>query len=143
MRENLTFGQPLWLWAFALFPVLIALFFQGEGRRGTLLRQLVAARLQERLAGSVSVGKRRFRFLVGLLGLAALAALTPLRRGCAWLCLVCTVLLVLVWTGCGGGGGIVHTPGTPAGSYSLTITGTLTSGSAVLTHSLKVALNVQ
>ena len=82
--------------------------------------------------------------LVGLLGLAALAALTPLRRGCAWLCLVCTVLLVLVWTGCGGGGGgIVHTPGTPAGSYNLTITGTFTSGSAALTHSLKVALEVQ
>ena len=42
----MTFGQPLWFWAFALFPVLIALFFQNEGRRVKLLRLLVAARLQ-------------------------------------------------------------------------------------------------
>ena len=62
----MSFGQPIWFWAFALFPVLIALFFHSEARRVKLLRQLIAARLQDRLAGSVSVGKRRFRFLVML-----------------------------------------------------------------------------
>ena len=81
----MTFGQPLWFWAFALLPVLIALFFQNEGRRVKLLRQLVAARLQDRLAGSVSVGKRRFRFLLVLLGLAGvIAALAQPRLGYTW-----------------------------------------------------------
>ena len=81
----MTFGQPLWFWAFALFPVLMALFFQNEGRRVKLLRKLVAARLQDRLAGSVSVGKRRFRFLLVLLGLACvIAALTQPRLGYTW-----------------------------------------------------------
>ena len=81
----MTFGQPLWFWAFALFPVLLALFFQNEGRRVKLLRQLVAARLQDRLAGSVSVGKRRFRFLLVLLGLAGvIAALAQPRLGYTW-----------------------------------------------------------
>src|SRR5436190_6638630 len=84
-RYVMTFGQPLWVWAFALFPVLIALFFQNEGWRVKLLRQLVAARLQDRLAGSVSVGKRRFRFLLVLLGLAGvIAALAEPRLGYTW-----------------------------------------------------------
>ena len=81
----MTFGQILWFWTFALFPALIALFFQNEGRRVKLLRQLVAARLQDRLAGSVSAGKRRFRFLLMLLGLAGvIAALAQPRLGYTW-----------------------------------------------------------
>ena len=81
----MTFGQPVWFWAFALFPVLIALFFQSEVRRVKLLRLLVAARLQDRLAGSVSVGKRRFRFLLVLLGLACvIVALAQPRLGYTW-----------------------------------------------------------
>ncbi len=81
----LSFGQPLWFWAFALFPVLVALFFQSEARRGKLLRQLVAARLQDRLAGSVSVGKRRFRLLLMLLGLSGVVvALAQPRLGYTW-----------------------------------------------------------
>ena len=79
---DLTFGQPLWFWAFALFPVLIGLVFTNESRRGKLIRLLVAARLQDRLAGSVSVGKRRFRFLLLLLGLAGvIVALAQPRMG--------------------------------------------------------------
>ena len=46
----------------------LALFFANEARRAKLLRQLVAARLQDRLAGTVSVGKRRLRFALLLLG---------------------------------------------------------------------------
>ena len=85
MMGDLTFGEPLWFWAFALLPILIALFFLNEGRRVTLLRKLVAARLQDRLAGSVSVGKRRFRFLLLLLGMAGvIAALTQPRLGYTW-----------------------------------------------------------
>ena len=83
--NGLTFGQPLWFWAFALFPVLLALFFQGEARRRTQLRLLVAARLQDRLAGSVSVGKRRFRLLLLLLGLSGvIVALAQPRLGYVW-----------------------------------------------------------
>jgi len=81
----MTFGQPLWFWAFALFPVLIVLVFTNESRRRKLLRLLVAARLQDRLAGSVSVGKRRFRFLLILLGLAGvIGALAQPRVGYIW-----------------------------------------------------------
>jgi len=81
----MTFGQPLWFWALALFPVLLALFFVNEGRRVVLLRKLVAARLQDRLAGSVSVGKRRFRLLLLLLGMACvIVALAQPRLGYTW-----------------------------------------------------------
>ena len=81
----MTFGQPIWFWVFALFPVLIVLFFLNEGRRAKLLRLLVAARLQDRLAGNLSVGKRRLRFLLILLGLACvIGALAQPRRGYIW-----------------------------------------------------------
>ncbi|MCE9609593.1 MAG: VWA domain-containing protein [Chthoniobacter sp.] len=81
----MTFGQPIWFWAFALFPALIVLVFSNESRRAKLLRLLVAARLQDRLAGSVSVAKRRFRFLLILLGLAGvIGALVQPRLGYTW-----------------------------------------------------------
>jgi Ca-activated chloride channel family protein len=81
----MSFGQPLWFWAFALFPLLLALFAQNERRREKLLRQLVAARLQERLAGSVSVPLRRLRFALLLLGLAGvIVSLAQPRLGYTW-----------------------------------------------------------
>jgi len=77
-----SFGAPLFLWAFAAFPLLIAIFFANERRRGQLITKLVAARLAPRLAGNVSVTKRRVRFLVMLLGLAsAILALAQPRYG--------------------------------------------------------------
>ena len=81
----MTFGQPLWFWAFAIFPIFAAVFLQNERRREKLVRKLVAARLQDRLAGNVSVGKRRARFLLLLLGLAGvILSLTQPRYGYAW-----------------------------------------------------------
>ncbi len=81
----MTFAQPHWFWAFAAFPVLVALFFQTERRRAQLLRKLVAARLQDRLAGTVSVAKRRFRFLLLQAGMAGvLVALAEPRYGETW-----------------------------------------------------------
>jgi hypothetical protein len=43
----------------------------------------------------------------------------------------------------GGGGGGGGSPGTPAGSYTMTVTATATSGSTTLTHSTKLTLVVQ
>ena len=81
----MTFGHPMWFWAMAFLPVLLVLFLHNERRRGKLLRQLVAARLQDRLAGTVSVVGRRFRFALLLLALACLiASLAQPRLGYSW-----------------------------------------------------------
>jgi Ca-activated chloride channel family protein len=81
----MSFGQPLWFWAFVLLPVLVVCFAQNERRREKLLRQLVAARLQERLAGNVSMGRRRLRFALLLLALACLiVSLAQPRLGYTW-----------------------------------------------------------
>ena len=53
----MTFGAPYWLFALALVPALLALYVWNGRRRRELLRQLVAARLQDPLAGSVSTGR--------------------------------------------------------------------------------------
>ena len=81
----MSFGQPLWFWGLALLPLLLLLFVRNEGRRRKLLQQLVAARLLERLAGTVSLGRRRLRFALLLLGMAALVtSLAQPRYGYAW-----------------------------------------------------------
>jgi hypothetical protein len=55
-------------------------------------------------------------------------------------------LLILALAGCGGGGGPVtpptSNPGTPAGTYPLTVKGTAGSGSSALTHSVTLTLTV-
>jgi Ca-activated chloride channel family protein len=80
-----SFGQPLWFFAFALLPALAALFLRNEGRRVELLRKLVAARLRDRLAGSASAAKRRWRLGVFLLGLACvIIGLAQPRFGYNW-----------------------------------------------------------
>lgn len=81
----MSFGQPLWFWAFASLPLFLLLFLRGEVRRGRLIRQLVAARLQDRLAGSVSRAKRRWRFSLLLLGMSAIiVSLAQPRYGYSW-----------------------------------------------------------
>jgi len=81
----MSFGQPLWFWAMTLLPLLLALHLRHERRRVKLLRQLVAARLLDRLAGTVSLGRRRFRFFLLLLALAALiVSLAEPRYGYTW-----------------------------------------------------------
>ncbi|HEV2207408.1 MAG TPA: choice-of-anchor D domain-containing protein [Verrucomicrobiae bacterium] len=59
----------------------------------------------------------------------------------AWRLALLASLLTLLgsWASCGGGGGgVIHAPGTPAGTYTLTVTAT--SGS--LTHNIHLSLNV-
>jgi hypothetical protein len=52
--------------------------------------------------------------------------------------------LALMVPACGGGGGgtTIHNPGTPPGTYSVTLTGTATSGSTTLTNKLELTLTV-
>ena len=54
------------------------------------------------------------------------------------------LLLVLALAGCGGGGGggVTHDPGTPAGTYSLTVTGTTGSGASAVSHNMTLKLTV-
>jgi Ca-activated chloride channel family protein len=78
----MTFAQPLWFWALGLFPILAALFLWNERTRQQRLSQFVASRLQGLLAGTVSIFKRRVRFLLTLLGLAfAIVSLAQPRWG--------------------------------------------------------------
>jgi hypothetical protein len=50
-------------------------------------------------------------------------------------------LLTLVFAACGGGSGSSTNPGTPAGSYTISITGSI-SGSTTLQHTTTLTLNV-
>ena len=56
---------------------------------------------------------------------------------------LCLLLLGITWSSCGGNSSGSSRGGTPAGSYNLTVTGTFISGSATLTHSMKLTLVVQ
>jgi hypothetical protein len=88
---------------------------------------------------------RGLPLLLGLMSLAALATLATRRRR-AWVALSTSLLLVLLWAACGGGGLMSTSPGsgTPAGTYMLTITGSYAapSGGAELTHNTTVTLTV-
>ena len=66
----MTFGQPLWFWAFALFPMLLALFFRTEARRGKLLRLLVAIAQHDRIPASMAQGFVDFQLTRGELGVS-------------------------------------------------------------------------
>jgi FG-GAP-like repeat len=75
------------------------------------------------LLGSQGGGRARQRHLQWLHGLA----------------FCCLLFLAVSWTGCGSSGN----SGTPPGTYSLTVTGTFTSGSNVLKHAVSLTLIVQ
>ncbi|MEQ1854712.1 MAG: VWA domain-containing protein, partial [Chthoniobacteraceae bacterium] len=82
---ELHFAQPLWLWLSAVLPLFIALLFYAEKRRREALDQLLAARLQARLAGNVSIARRRAGFALMLAGLAlAFVALARPQWGFTW-----------------------------------------------------------
>ena len=76
----LTFGSPLWLWGLLALPVFAALYVWSHLRGRALISKVVAPRLRDQLAGSVSVARRVVRgvFIVLTLGLVlGLIGLVP------------------------------------------------------------------
>jgi hypothetical protein len=89
-------------------------------------------------------GLGRMFWLYALLMLASLAGLAGAgKRRAAYLLGAC-LLIVMFWSACGGGAQVVHTPGTPTGTYTLDVSATVTSAatSSTLTHDLKLTLTV-
>ena len=79
--------------------------------------------------------------LPGVLGIVFLAG--SKRRGVRMLSLMIVLGCSTLWvSSCGGGGGGQKNPGTPAGSYTVTVNAT-TGGSAPITASTSIALTVQ
>jgi hypothetical protein len=81
--------------------------------------------------------------LAWLLALAVLVMLGAPSRRRVYVGLAMSMLLVVLWVACGGGGGGSAPPpppqtGTPAGTYSLTITGTAAGVSRTTSLTLKV-----
>jgi hypothetical protein len=79
------------------------------------------------------------RPMLWLLALTMLGSLAALQRRRLGLSLALTLLLVLLWAACGGGGSLRSLSGTPAGSYTLTVTATASDG---LSHETEVTLTV-
>ena len=81
----MTFGAPEWFWAFAILPVLAALYLQAERRRRIILREFISPRLLPVLAGNVDRSRRALRFVCVLLSVAcAIVALAKPRWGYAY-----------------------------------------------------------
>ncbi len=81
----MTFGAPYWLWALISIPALVAFCVRNGRRRRELLRQIVASRLHDALAGSVSTAKRRAQFFLLLAGLVCvIVSLAQPRFGYTW-----------------------------------------------------------
>jgi len=99
-------------------------------------------------------GSNRLALWLALSGLPGLVLLYRSRNRPArrireklYMAALLGVLSAGTWTACGGGnsssGGNGGGGGTPTGSYTLTVTGTFSSGSANLVHSTKLTLVVQ
>lgn len=78
----LTFGSPLWLWALLAVPALAGLYAWAHLRSRSLVGKIVAPRLRERLAGSVSPLRRAARATLVLAAVAlAIVAMAQPRYG--------------------------------------------------------------
>jgi hypothetical protein len=114
---------------------------QATVRVTTTARALAGAGRQ----GRPPLGPQAGLPLLGLVSLAGLAMLMA-RRQRVGLVLGVSLLLVLVWVACGGGGFMLTSSGggTPAGTYALTITGSYSTsfGDSPLTHGTTVTLTV-
>ncbi len=88
-------------------------------------------------------GLGRVFWLYGLLGLASLATLAAARKRRAAYLLGACLLLAVLWTACGGSStpATKTVPGTPAGTYTVVVTGAAASTST-LTHTINLTLTV-
>jgi pimeloyl-ACP methyl ester carboxylesterase len=77
---------------------------------------------------------------------AGLRRRVPLRLALGTALFLVVILGAFSMPSCGGGGSTnppPGNPGTPAGTYTLDVTGTITSGTTTLTHDIKLTLTVQ
>jgi len=76
---SLTFGAPVWFWLLAAIPLAAVLFLWSHRRGRDLVSKIVAPRLREQLAGSVSPLRRSIRaaLMLTALAFAALALAQP------------------------------------------------------------------
>ncbi|MBU6183192.1 MAG: VWA domain-containing protein [Verrucomicrobia bacterium] len=76
---SLTFGAPQWLWLLGILPLVAGAFAWSHRRNRALLAKIVAPRLREQLAGSVSPFRRAARavLLLGAFAFAILALAQP------------------------------------------------------------------
>lgn len=80
--DELTFGSPEWLWALLLLVPILWVFISARRRREALLSRILAPRLQQSLAGHVSIFKRNLRIALLLLAIAlSIMALAKPRMG--------------------------------------------------------------
>ncbi len=83
--SDLQFAHPQFFWALAVVPLLAGLIFYAEKKRRAALDRLIAARLQPRLASSVSVARRRMGYALLMLGIAlSIVALARPQWGFTW-----------------------------------------------------------
>ena len=75
----LTFGAPHWLWLLLVLPLLAGLFIWSHQRGRALVARIVASRLRDQLAGSVSPLRRILRgsLIILAVGLGIIALAQP------------------------------------------------------------------
>jgi trimeric autotransporter adhesin len=90
---------------------------------------------------------RLFSIAVLLVFATLYFALLQFRRSPIWLlrgiALASLLFFVMTFSSCGGGGGSHGGAGTPVGTYTLTVTGSFSSGSAALSHATNLSLVVR
>jgi Ca-activated chloride channel homolog len=83
--QEFTFAFPEVLWAFGGLPFLAALFWAAEKHRSAALNAFLSLRLQPRLAGDVSITRRRWSLICLIASLSlGLFALAQPRWGFTW-----------------------------------------------------------
>jgi len=82
LDDRLTFASPEWFWAFLLLAPMLWVFIDAGRKREALLARILAPRLQQSLAGQVSLFKRNLRIASLLLAIAwAITGLAKPRYG--------------------------------------------------------------
>jgi FG-GAP-like repeat/Abnormal spindle-like microcephaly-assoc'd, ASPM-SPD-2-Hydin len=97
--------------------------------------------------GSIRAMPRLVWLVAMFAAVGSAAILTRRRHGlkpCGAVVLTVALSLALFCTSCGGGNStpVVHNPGTPGGTYSVSVTGTVASGSVSVQHEVKLTLIV-